>query len=224
MTRYISFRFDDGFFVGALKANALLAPDHGTFFVVTGLLDGTHRLEHIPEFVGRDFGTVESWRLLARIGHDVQPHSITHPNLQLLPREQQVAEIAGSLASVKKIHDGPYVFCSPYNLRPEIEFGSLGFAAAGFLGSAHGLPYNDLSALNPFVLRSQVIHEEGFDWLIEQLRGVVPDNSWVIIGFHSFDQEGFRPWNFDRFSQLVAKIRTLDFQIESIASMVRRYV
>ena len=224
MTRYISFRFDDGFFVGALKANALLAPHHGTFFIVTGLVEGTHRLEHIPEFIGREFGTLESWKLLARSGHDIQPHSVTHPNLRLLTREQQVAEIAGSLAFVQKIHGGPYIFCSPYNLCPEIDFGALGFAAAGFLGSAHGLPYNDLSALNPFDLRSKVIHEENFEWLVQELRDAIPDNAWVIIGFHSFDHEGHRPWNFDRFSQLVAEIRALDFQIENVASVVRRYV
>jgi peptidoglycan/xylan/chitin deacetylase (PgdA/CDA1 family) len=223
VTRYLSFRFDDGFFVGALKANAALAPDSGTFFIVTGLVEGTHRLEHIPEFVEREFGTLESWKLLARSGHDIQPHSVTHPHLPLLPAGQQIDEIAGSLAFVRRIHDGPYIFCSRYNQCPDVDFGALGFAAAGFEGSSPALPYNDLTAVDRFALRSQVVFEEEYDRVVEQLRSAIPDEAWVIIGFHSFDGEGHRPWNFDRFAQLVAEIRALDFRIESVASMIRRH-
>jgi len=224
VTRYLSFRFDDGFFVGALKANAALAPDHGTFFIVTGLVEGTHRLEHIPEFVGREFGALESWRLLARIGHDIQPHSVTHPHLPLLQSAQQIDEIAGSLSFVRKIHDGPYIFCSPYNQCPDIEFGALGLAAAGFKTSSRALPYNDVAAIERYALRSQVVFEEDYDWIVEQLRSAIPDGAWVIIGFHSFDGEGHRPWKFDRFAQLVAQIRAFDYRIESIAGMIGRYV
>jgi peptidoglycan/xylan/chitin deacetylase (PgdA/CDA1 family) len=225
MPRYMSFRFDDGFFHGALKANAMLEPDRASFFIVTGLVDKTHRLDHIPLFVGRKFGTIADWRVLARAGHDIQPHSVTHANLPLLTREQRIEEVERSLAFVKKIHAGPYVFCHPYNALTDLDFASLGFAAAGFSGrgSQDTIPYNDPSKVNPYLLRSSVLPEDQYDWLVGNLSTYVPDNGWVILGFHSFDGEGSRPWSSEGFSRLVADVRRLGFQIRTIAAMVGRH-
>jgi peptidoglycan/xylan/chitin deacetylase (PgdA/CDA1 family) len=225
MARYASFRFDDGFLAGALKANALLGADRASFFIVTGLVEKTHRLDHIPLFAGREFGTIEDWTTLARAGHDIQPHSVTHPELPLLARGQQIEEVERSLAFVKKIHAGPYIFCHPYNALTDLDFAELGFAAAGFSGrgSQKAVSYNDLSALDPYLLQSSVLAEDRFDWLVESLRSHVPENAWVILGFHSFDGEGAKPWSTAGFSRLVAEIRKLGFQIKTISSMIRKH-
>lgn len=225
MARYVSFRFDDGFLAGALKANALLGADHGSFFIVTGLVEKTHRLDHIPLFVGREFGTIEEWATLARAGHDIQPHSVTHANLPLLTREEQIEEVERSLAFVKKIHAGPYIFCHPYNALTDLDFANLGFAAAGFnaRGSQKAVQYNDLSKLTPYLLRSSILSEDQFDWLVECLNIHVPNNAWVILGFHSFDGEGAKPWSSEGFSRLVAEVRRLGFQIRTIGRMISTY-
>jgi peptidoglycan/xylan/chitin deacetylase (PgdA/CDA1 family) len=225
MRRYVSFRFDDGFLSGALKADAMLAPDHGSFFIVTGLVEKTHRLDHIPLFVGREFGSIEDWAALARAGHDIQPHSVTHADLSLLTREEQIEEVERSLAFVKKIHAGPYVFCHPFNAQTDLDFAKLGFAAAGFTGRGprESRPYNDLSALNRYQLRSPLAREEEYDRLIETLRAEIPDNAWVILAFHSFDGEGWKPWSSEGFSRLVADVRRLDFQIRTVGDMIGSY-
>jgi peptidoglycan/xylan/chitin deacetylase (PgdA/CDA1 family) len=224
MTRYASFRFDDGFFLGALKANALLGSDRGSFFIVTGLVEKTHGLDHIPLFAGREFGTIEDWSALARDGHDIQPHSVTHAKLPDLTRAEQIEEVTLSLASVRKIHDGPYIFCHPYNGLIDVDFADLGFAAAGFLTRRvqETLLYNDLAKLSPYSLRSAALREEEFDSIVEKL-SQVPDNAWVILALHSFDEEGFAPWSSDGFSRLLTEVRRLDFQIGTISSMIRRY-
>jgi peptidoglycan/xylan/chitin deacetylase (PgdA/CDA1 family) len=223
MQRYLSFRFDDGFLTGALKADAMLGADRATFFIVTGLVAKTHRLDHIPLFMGREFGTIEDWTVLARSGHDIQPHSVTHADLSRLPPEAQTAEVADSLAFVRKIHPGPYVFCHPYNALTEIDFACLGFAGAGFAGrgSQKTIPCNDLSHLDPYKLRSSVTSEDEYHWLVENLASQVPDNTWVILGFHSFDGEGSRPWSSAGFSRLVSEIRRLGFRIRTIGDMIR---
>ncbi len=222
MARYLSFRFDDGFFVGALKANLLLAPSRGSFFLVTGLMERTHQLTQ-PEFEGRDFGNPAAWRLLAEAGHDIQAHSVTHPSLPELSRDQQIVEIRDSLSSIRKIHDGPYVFCCPYNQRPNVDFSSLGFSAAGFLGSPNSLPYNQRSTFDPFLLRSKVVFQEDYDWIVRELRTSIPHDAWVILGFHSFDDEGYRPWKFAPFAELVRQVRSLDYQIETVSSMISKF-
>jgi peptidoglycan/xylan/chitin deacetylase (PgdA/CDA1 family) len=225
MQRYLSFRFDDGFLAGALKATSMLDLDRGSFFIVTGLVERTHNLAHIPLFAGRDFGTIEDWTALARLGHDIQPHSVTHANLPLLSREGQVEEVERSLSCVKKIHAAPYVFCHPYNALTDLDFASLGFAAAGFAGrgSQATIPYNELSALDPYKLRSSVVPQSQYDWVVENLTNNVPDNAWVILGFHSFDGEGSSPWSSESFSRLVAEIRRLGFRIRTIGHMISNY-
>jgi hypothetical protein len=73
------------------------------------------------------------------------------------------------------------------------------------------------------LLRSSVLREERFDLFVEKLSTQVPDNAWVILAFHSFDGEGFRPWSSDGFSRLVSEVRRLGFQIRTISSMVSSY-
>jgi peptidoglycan/xylan/chitin deacetylase (PgdA/CDA1 family) len=225
MTRYVSFRFDDGFFNGAIKANALLGSDRGSFFIVTGLVEKTHRVDHEPLFVGREFGTIEGWTALARAGHDIQPHSVTHANLPNLTHAEQMEEVERSLASVRKIHGGPYIFCHPYNARTDLNFAELGFAGAGFITRElqETIIYNDLSELNPYLLRSLVLTEDRFDLFVEKLGAQVPENAWVILAFHSFDEEGYGPWSSEGFSRLVSEVRRLGLQIRTISSMVSSY-
>jgi len=222
LTRFISFRFDDGFHEGALRTHALLAPDRATFFLVTGLVEGTHSLEHIPEFRGRDFGNAAKWRALSDLGHDVQLHSVTHRSFLEISASDQITEVTNSLQTIKQIQPGPYVFCFPYNQAVDIDFFSLGISAAGFTSEPNGLAFNELARLRPFALKSQATFEEDLERIVERLGAQVPDGSWVILAFHSFDGEGYRPWTSAGFARLVAAVRSLDFEIVTVGAMIAR--
>lgn len=115
MTRFVSFRFDDGFIVGAHMAERLLFPYRATFFVVSGLVAGTMDLGNFPTLQGRDFGTLKSWQTLAKKGHDIQAHSATHTHFSNLSPGECTIEVRESVALIRAIHRGPYVFCFPYN-------------------------------------------------------------------------------------------------------------
>lgn len=221
--KYLSFRFDDGFFEGARKADALLAPDRGSFFLVTGLVEKTHGVKKEPLFSNRDFGTLEQWTALSRAGHDIQAHSVSHARFSEISREEQIAEATGSLETIKKIHSGPYIFCFPYNaIVDDLNFQDMGFAASGFYGrgAENALVFNDLAALDPHALRGSMVFEEELDWLTKSLAADIPDQAWVILGFHSFDGEGHRPWSSAGFSLLVSEVRRLGYQVKTISNMI----
>jgi peptidoglycan/xylan/chitin deacetylase (PgdA/CDA1 family) len=224
MGRYVSFRFDDGFVDGARRAAAYLAPSHASFFVVTGLVCGTHRVEHEDLFKGRNFGSPDQWRAIAALGHDVQPHGTTHVNFAVLNPDQRRAEIQGSLAFVRGLHRGPYIFGFPYNVIPEdLDLASFDLSAAGFrtVDSAQPIAFNRLDddALDLFRLEGWAIRERHFQTIVDQLESL-PDRSWAILGLHSLDGEGHEPWTSDGFSRLVAAVRRADFEIVSIRDVV----
>jgi peptidoglycan/xylan/chitin deacetylase (PgdA/CDA1 family) len=219
VTRYITFRFDDGFVEGARKASLLLHPSLASFFIVTGLVNKSIPLDDHPTFRGRDFGTPDEWRHIAALGHDVQPHSVSHPNFRDLSEDGQALEVLGSIAAIRDIHSGPYVFAFPYNAITDLDLSSLGISAAGFVteSSDQDVLFNKVKneEINLFGLRSWAVRERHYERVIEQIGGL-PDDSWTILAFHSLDGEGHEPWTSDGFARLIAFVRTQDFRIVSI--------
>lgn len=223
MARYVSFRFDDGYISGARTAAACLAPSHGTFFLIADLVRGGASNHPEPLFRGRDFGTIAEWRALARAGHDIQLHGCSHSNLELLPAEDQRREVADSLALTRELHGGPYVFCHPYNRRVDLDFAALGLSAAGFQTrtSDHAILFHRLAAdLDPFALVSWAVRERHFDTVVAELERL-PDDSWVILAFHSLGGEGHEPWSEAGFGLLVSACRKLGLEIVTISRMVQ---
>ena len=222
--RYLSFRFDDGFLKGAQTAARLLAPDRGSFFVITSLIEeGSDTSEN--EFLrGGNFGSFSDWQELANAGQDVQPHSVQHLNLQELSEQEQVKEITGSLDFVRKIHDGPFVFCAPYNRRVDLDFKALGLDGAGFRTSRYPRSplINDLADFDRFELNAWVVFESEVVRVLEDLENI-PDETWTILAFHSLDGEGHQPWTSTQFSKLVAAVRDGGFSIETVADMIGRF-
>ena len=218
MPRYVTFRFDDGHIAGARKAAELLRPDHGSFFIITGPVEGNLDLQY-PELVKGDRGNLEAWRAVAALGHDIQPHSVTHPRFLDLSSDEQKAEIRNSIEFVRKIHSGPYVFCYPFNVIPTPQPIVEELSAAGFY--SNGFNFNLLAeGLDRFALRSWAIKECDFDLIVRQLAESVPDNAWIIFGLHSLDGEGWAPWTSASLSCLIAAVRDLDYQIVTVAEMI----
>ncbi len=221
--RYVTFRFDDGFIGGARKAATLLAPDRASFFVVADLVTGGTDLRDAPGFLGCDFGSVAQWREISAQGHDVQLHSCSHPDMSQLAPAEQLREVQGSLALVRTIHDGPYIFCYPYNILADIDLAAEGLVAGGFTTRSSDEPvqFNAIDGTaDVFCLNSWAVRERHFDDVVEQLSRAVPDGSWTILTFHSLDGEGWEPWSSWFFARLVAQLRLLHYTIVTVAAMV----
>ena len=225
MARFISFRLDDGFIEGARKAAACLDPSRASFFIVANLVLETAAADFEPLFKGRDFGLIEEWRAISSLGHDVQLHGATHANMTMLQPEQQLFEAQASLALVRQIHDGPYVFCYPYNAMTDLDLAPIGISGAGFETVTSDAPviYNTIDrALDLYRLKSWAVRERHFDAIVDELTHHLPDDSWTILAFHSLDGEGHEPWTSEGFSRLVTVVRAMGGQIVTVAEMVGR--
>jgi peptidoglycan/xylan/chitin deacetylase (PgdA/CDA1 family) len=223
MTRFISFRLDDGFIEGARKVAAFLDPSRASFFIVAELVMKTGVADHEPLFEGKDFGSVDEWRVVSGLGHDVQLHGATHANMAVLRPEQQLCEVQDSLSLVRRIHDGPYVFCYPYNAVADLDLAPLGISAAGFETGTSDEPvmFNTVDcALDLYRLKSWAVRERHFDTIVNQLTHHLPDDSWTILAFHSLDGEGHEPWTSGGFSRLVTAVRAMGCQIVTVGEMV----
>lgn len=223
MARYVSFRFDDGFLDGARIAAQCLAPDKGTFFLISDLVTAGAADHDEPLFRGRSFGSVDDWRALSEAGQDIQLHGRSHRHMNLLPADEQAREIEHSLDLTRAIHAGPYVFCHPFNSRIDLDFARFGLSGAGFRTrtSDHAALFHRLSeGIDLYAMNSWAVRERHVDEVVEQL-AQLPDDSWIILAFHSFDGEGHEPWTAAGFASLVATCRELGMTIRTIADMVR---
>lgn len=222
MQRWLSFRFDDGMMQGSQKAARLLEPDAASFFLITDFVsDPSEPGGTLPK--DGDYGSLERWRRLAAAGHDIQAHSASHANFHDLDVEAQVSEATRSLAFVRRVHPGPYVFCAPFNRLPTVDLAAVGYDAAGFvtLSSDQPIIFNRPAEpeLDRFRLRSWAARERHGDAVVDQLAGV-PDGAWVILAFHSLDGEGWEPWSSEGLARLIAAVRGLGYTIRSVGAVI----
>ncbi len=214
MQRLVTFRFDDGYIAGARKAARILRPDPASFFIITGRVreEGAH-------------GSIGDWREMAADGHDIQPHGVVHAGFAEMGDEQKLEEIRGSLAWIRQIQAGPYVFCFPFNRISDIGRHVPDLAAAGFhtVDSSLAAYTNALEPdLDWFRLRSWAVRERHLDHVVDQLEQL-PDRTWTILALHSLDGEGHEPWSSDGFSRLVAAVRAASLKIVSVQQAVSHH-
>jgi len=222
--RLLTFRFDDGFMEGARKSAAILDPYKASYFIVGDRTLGLAHLDGNPVLRGRDFGSVEEWRAMARDGHDIQPHSYSHRPLSTLSSSEIEAEIRNSVRIVRSIGDGPVLFGFPFNdLVGGLDWSGLGVDAAGFdtRTSADPIQFNHSPIDDRFRIRSWAVRER--DWpTIEAELAAVPEGTWTVLGFHSLDDEGFEPWSSDGFRKLVRLAGELGFDIVTAREALAR--
>jgi peptidoglycan/xylan/chitin deacetylase (PgdA/CDA1 family) len=85
----VSFTFDDGWGSQYTHAAPMLEKRgwKGTFYLVPGWFGKTRH--------GEPYVTLDEARALAAAGHDIGAHTMTHPHLPLLSRDDQRAEMVG---------------------------------------------------------------------------------------------------------------------------------
>lgn len=146
--------------------------------------------------------------------------------MRLLSADEQQSEIAASLALTRQIHDGPYVFCHPFNRRVKLDFSTLGVSAAGFdtRTSDNDVAFHRLADdIDPYALCSWAVRERHFSKIVEQL-ACLPEDSWTVLAFHSFNDEGHEPWSVQSFAALVSECRNLRLTITPISSIVTKII
>ena len=210
MARYVSFTFDDGLFIGARKIRRLL-DSHGMpgcFYLVTGWVSPVSRRIRDPLNVGRDHGTWDAWREFHRAGHEIGSHTDSH----LDPTSRQARwfpwrlrnEFQRSSDELRRQLGAPAVsLAMPYGVATRrSESMARGIYRTCRLSS--GRPcYNDLAQINWWRLAGwgpgSKVPVAAICRAIER----IPDGQWLILNFHSLDDEGWMPISSVSFEELL---------------------
>lgn len=207
--RYVTFTFDDGDVQTAMQANQIMEPDHATFYLVTGWLDGSVPITDAYN-VGVNHGTDRDWRALAYWGHDIGSHSHGHG---LPPEESRIDGYQRSLNYIKRFGVGPFSLSMPYHAK--------GAVAAPYdsIRCGNSIRFNPLN----WPLRevgSWTIYPEKFDEIVKQLRDVNPADCWTVFCLHGLDGRLCVPsWARNDFMRLLDTVRVLGYKVRSMAEM-----
>jgi peptidoglycan/xylan/chitin deacetylase (PgdA/CDA1 family) len=118
--RLLSITFDDGALDNYTHAFPALedAGLKATFFVVSGCMGGTYKASYY-ETPTMGEGQVKE---LSDRGHEIGSHSVSHPHLTQLPRQEMMAELRGSKQQLEDLVAKPVTtFCYPFgDCNPEV--------------------------------------------------------------------------------------------------------
>ena len=189
--RYLTFTFDDGLLDGAKKIDKILDPHKATFYIVTGWLEPNAIPITDKSNVGCNHGTLEDWKNLSNRGHDIGSHSVSHTKPTDLTKIKSLqTEYELSLNVLKSIQTGPYSASFPYNqiYRITADYNTVR------VGDTEPI-YRLLNDVNVRKIIPWSPWPESLPlWRIKWKIGQVPSNSWVVLGLHSLDGEGWQPW------------------------------
>jgi peptidoglycan/xylan/chitin deacetylase (PgdA/CDA1 family) len=204
----LSITFDDGLRHGAEVACEILA-QHGlnaTFYIVTGWVEPIRAAVKEPYNVGRSHGDWSFWRRVRDAGHEVGSHTFSHINAggkkaMLVPWlvgreiERSYADLAREVPQVR------YTIAMPWNTgtgRSEM------LVRRRFSGCRVGGPlfYNRMDASDRFRLASWAPSPATREAEFAEAIFGIPENGWLILQFHSFDDEGWEPISRTQFSRL----------------------
>ena len=208
MSKIISFRFDDGLWEGCNKAIKILHPATASFYIVKDWMADFNLKINDDLNIGHYHGSIKEWRQLALAGQDIQGHSISHDLFSKLSPEERSSNLSQTRDFLSSIHPGPYSFCYPYNALTEDDLISHGFDHAGFSTkpSKEPIQFNKFDNIDRFKLKSWAVRHEDIDDIYRQLFSL-ESQTWVILAFHSIDDEGFMPWPESKFGKFVEKIK-----------------
>jgi peptidoglycan/xylan/chitin deacetylase (PgdA/CDA1 family) len=210
MQRYLSFTFDDGLFTGASKARRLLE-NYGLracFYLVTGWVEPTSRRIRDPLNVGRKHGTWDDWREFDRAGHEIGSHTESHLDAtslvaRYLPWRLRREFERSSDELHRQLGKRPASVAMPYAVatrRSDV----IARQVYRTCRLSSGRPcYNDLVQLNWCRLASWGPGSTVLASAICRSIDEIPDGRWLILNFHSLDDEGWMPISAAAFKELL---------------------
>jgi peptidoglycan/xylan/chitin deacetylase (PgdA/CDA1 family) len=230
LNRFLSITFDDGFRYAAEVACEALHPlgIPATFYVVTGWVEPARASITEPYNEGRSHGDWNLWRQVRDAGHEVGSHTFSHVNaggkksivLPWLVRNQ-VERSYQDL--VREVPQARYTISMPWNAATTTSERHVRRYFAGCrLGSK--LAYNRLGSLESFRLLSWAPSPATNDAEFRQAIARIPDNGWLILQFHSFDDEGWDPISRKRFKWLCETIAATEgVSVRTVGDVVSRF-
>jgi peptidoglycan/xylan/chitin deacetylase (PgdA/CDA1 family) len=228
--RFLSITFDDGLLYGSEIACELLAK-HGmlaTFYIVTGWVEPVRAALRERYNAGRSHGSWHHWRRVREAGHEVGSHTFSHVNAwgkkALLIPWLIGQEVALSHADLmRELPQARYTISMPWNaatarserhVRQHFSACRLGTSAPA---------YNRLQKLDRFRLASWAPASATPIHAYERAFAEIPAGGWLVLQFHSFDNEGWDPLPrnvFERICRIAAAVPSLE--IATVGTVIGR--
>ncbi len=217
--RYLTFTFDDGYILGAKKIDRILHPFKATFYLVTGWVRPNNLTVKDEYNQGSDHGSLEDWKDLAKAGHDIGSHSVSHTRPEDFRGDAEILkkEYDESLEFIKKIQPGPYSLSFPHNARIPISapYDSIRLGYNGRIyNELKGIDLKQVASWSPW---HGSIWEKIIFWKI----GRIPSRSWLVLNLHSVDGEGWHPWESAGLKRLKDYVLDKGFKIKTMSEMTR---
>jgi peptidoglycan/xylan/chitin deacetylase (PgdA/CDA1 family) len=228
--RFLSITFDDGLLRGSEIACELLAKHDmpATFYIVTGWVQPIRASVRERYNAGRPHGDWRHWRGVRDAGHEVGSHTFSHVNAggkkaMLMPWliGQEVARSHADL--VREVPQTRYTISMPWNAATaRSERHARQHFSACRLGTS-ALAYNQLQNVDRFRLVSWAPASQTPISAYEHALTEIPPSGWLVLQFHSFDNEGWDPLPrdaFDRICRIAAAEPSL--KVATVSSVIER--
>jgi len=193
----VSIDFDDGWFDGYQQASALEA--HGmraTYFIITSYTGGK-----------AGYMTLDQIRTLASSGHEIGSHTVTHPDLTLLPADEAQREICASRDMLLSNGFDVQSFAYPYGSSNGMEglASACGFNSARTIGFAtNGAVAETIPPVDPFATQAPASIQvtNSLADIEGQVQAAEATGGWIALVFHrvcdnACDQWSITPANFN---------------------------
>jgi peptidoglycan/xylan/chitin deacetylase (PgdA/CDA1 family) len=218
-----TFTFDDGW-AGQPEAGALLLTHgwRGTFYIVPSWLG-------LPSFM-----TSDEVKALAKAGHEIGAHTMTHPQLQHIPKDASFQEIGAAQSWLTNFLDGTAVvsFAPPFGL---VDKDVTDIVAKLFTSDRSGpcavaSPATDPNALPNCVVETGIKNAKGpqVEYIKSLITKAKQQTGWVIVVFHHITPNGTQKNDEDPadFAGIVDAVAASGVRVVTIAegaAMIRRY-
>lgn len=229
--RWLSITFDDGFRKGAETAASILG-EHGltaTFYIVTGWVSPARAKVREKFNRGCDHGDWAHWRSIRDASHEVGSHTFSHLNVTGKQARLFPWLVADELRKSRDdlVREAPqplYTISMTWNAssrRSDRIVRTLYHACR--LGSGE-VAYNDLGALDPYRLASWAPAANTPPQVYDEAIASIPEGGWLILQFHSFDDEGWEPLSRASFRALCETVRRHDdVKVAPVAQVIAQW-
>lgn len=229
--RRVSITFDDGLQHGTDVACKILGRYAlpATFYVVTGWVEPLKTTIREPLNAGRSHGNWDYWRQVHRLGHEVGSHTFSHINAdgkkaRLLPwlTRQELEWSQRDLS--REVPQRSVSLSMPWNAATaRSEYHARRLFAGCRLGTSQ-IAYNTRSRFERYRLASWAPDADTLWPEYERAIRQIPEGGWLILQYHSFDDEGWQPVPREIFERLC---RTLaddsSLSVQTVADALESY-
>jgi peptidoglycan/xylan/chitin deacetylase (PgdA/CDA1 family) len=227
----LSITFDDGFQHGAnvagdiLRAYALPA----AFYLVTGWIEPKRAAIRDVYNQNRSHGNWNFWRKMNAAGHEIGSHSFSHINAsgrraRYMPwlLHHELKRSFDDLA--REVPQRLYTVSMPWNAATARSYSVARSLYTACLVGSDRAAFNILSGFDPYRLVSWAPNTDTRPAEYARVLRSIPPGGWLVLQFHSFDEEGYQPLRRDTFSALCRiaaddpniKVVTIGHMMESL--------